>query len=105
MTSGGGWLSVGLDPEAIVVSQTADRRRGAGVNEFLGEFENHGARKKRDLQKIYLRQSFQVKWHGCVHRIIDMGLIRREKSFGKIFDKKVPDLRVFRHFFNFHYSP
>ena len=53
VTSGGGWLSVGLDSEAFVVSQTADRRRGAGVSEFWGEFENHGARKKRDLKNLF----------------------------------------------------
>ena len=59
MTSGGGWLSVGLDPEAIVVSQTADRRRGAGVSEFWGEFENHGARKKRDLKNLFEDKVFE----------------------------------------------
>ena len=45
-TSGGGWLSVGMDSEAVVVSQTADCRRWAGVGEFWGEFENHEHAKK-----------------------------------------------------------
>eukprot|EP00956_Cyclotella_meneghiniana_P016901 scaffold27151_cov58-Cyclotella_meneghiniana.AAC.9 len=52
MTSGGGWLSVGLDSEAIVVSQTADLWRGAGVCEFLANSKITEHAKKEIFKKF-----------------------------------------------------
>ena len=64
-TSGGGWLSVGLDSEAVVVSQTVQIGGVGWVSVSFWANSNITEHTKKEILKIIIsRRSFRAKCHG-----------------------------------------